>query len=143
MFRGSSSKRPFSPLGEAVTTLPSKESLSWLDTSTFPPFPSFIPPLASIVPENEVDWFDQSTTVPPLPLTSPLAVSLLPDVMRVRSELARVTSLPCHPPPVKILPPPLTPSVMTFVPARIVSGAVIRISPPWNSLPHALNAPER
>ena len=143
MFRGSSSKRPFAPFGEAVTTLPSKESLSWLDTSTFPPLPSFIPPFASIVPENEVDWFDQTTAVPPLPLSIALVVSLLFDVMRVLPELARVTSLPCHPPPIKILPPPFTPSVMTFVPARIVSGAVIRISPPWNMLPHALNAPDR
>ena len=127
MLRGSSSSNPFSPWGAVMETWPLMERFSCPETSTCPPLPLFVPPLLSIVPAKVVDCSDQTTTVPPLPVSRALALRLLLFVITVLIALAREGFLPCQPPPMRIIPPPVFPSDIIRVPAMSVCGAVMKI----------------
>jgi hypothetical protein len=89
------------------------------ETSASPPLPDSAPPRAEILPAKVVRSSDQTTTSPPLPLCP--ASALIVVAVSIVVDSARCSSpLPCRPPPIWIVPPPVAPEASTVAPFSLI-----------------------
>ena len=91
IFSGSISSIPVSPLGARVLTAPSKVRFLFPETSTKPPFPEIVPPVALISPKYCAVSSAHTTTRPPSPLLMASAAMLVPAFTRVLSAANSVS----------------------------------------------------
>ena len=145
IFRGSSNNIPKLPLTAEVSTIPSKINVSFPETSTNPPFPNSLPPLALIFPENPVTSSAQTITRPPSPVNKPSALIM---VLRLTNVLNALGTSPCplYSPPIKTVPPPLLPEALILASMTPILSpkmpTVPPVSPETSTSPDAIVVPE-
>ena len=110
---GSSNKLPPFPSAAPASTNPIKSSSPLLDTSTAPPSPDTLPPLALMLPPKAVWSFDHRTTLPPLPASRASAEILTSVPTTAALALRTEASFPWNPPPIFTVPPPASPDTST------------------------------
>ena len=130
---GSSNQDPSFPLSADVSTLPVAIDKSPLpEVSTKPPSPPPAPPRASILPLKDVVPSAHTTTLPPLPESSALAL-MLAFVPTTVAFAVGTPPWPCRSPPTSTVPPPAAPEAsIAALPNRPTrSPSTCTVPPVW------------
>ena len=117
-------------------------TFSFPESSTNPPSPPRLPPRAETEPSKTREPSAKTITCPPLPTPVASALIRAPLPTTVFSAFANSGSCPRSPPPIRVVPPIVAPSLRMSAPSKIsISLPSMTISPPAPAPPEASTVP--
>ena len=119
---GSISNVPAGPAGALTSTLPVRAKSRLPETSTSPPAPPPLPPVAVMRPAMAVLCVDITVTLPPRPMRVASALTVAPARISVRAAVIPFAR------PIAMVPPPPGPEAVTRAVAASVTVPVAAIS---------------